>query len=75
MSTQTQIESFDVKSSDKEKSFAEVVFNLPLKKAFTYNIPPNLLGKVLVGMRRYLNLLLRIRQGVEANLELLEYRH
>ena len=51
MSTQTQIESFDVKSSDKEKSFAEVVFNLPLKKAFTYNIPPNLLGKVLVGMR------------------------
>ena len=51
MSTQTQIESFDVKSSDKEKSFAEVVFNLPLKKAFTYNIPPNHLRKDMVGMR------------------------
>ncbi len=33
------------------KPYAEVVFNLPLKEAFTYIIPPELLGKVRVGMR------------------------
>ncbi|MBC8288649.1 MAG: primosomal protein N' [Nitrospinae bacterium] len=38
-------------SSPAVKPFAEVVFNLPLKEAFTYIIPPQFLGKVLVGMR------------------------
>ena len=51
MSTQTQIESFDPKHSGDEKTFAEVVFNLPLKDAFTYKIPPQFLGKVQIGMR------------------------
>ena len=51
MSTQTQIESFHAKPSVEENSFAEVVFNLPLKEAFTYIIPPQFLGKVQVGMR------------------------
>ena len=31
--------------------FAEVVFNLPIKEAFTYIIPPQFLGKVSIGMR------------------------
>ena len=51
MSTQTQIKSFNEKSSGDEKPFAEVVFNLPLKGAFTYIIPPQFLGKVMIGMR------------------------
>jgi primosomal protein N' (replication factor Y) len=38
-------------SSHTDKQFAEVVFNLPLKEAFTYIIPPELQGKVRVGMR------------------------
>ena len=52
MNTQTQmeIESFDAKAST-EKPYAEVVFNLPLRDPFTYIIPPQLLGKVRVGMR------------------------
>ena len=53
MNTQTQIEieAFDAKPPPVEKQFAEVVFNLPLKGAFTYTIPPEFLGKVRVGMR------------------------
>lgn len=31
--------------------YADVVFNLPLKEAFTYQIPPTMLGIVKLGMR------------------------
>ena len=51
MKIQTEIDSINEKPSCKEKPFAEVVFNLPIKEAFTYTIPPDLLGKVQVGMR------------------------
>ena len=34
-----------------KKPYAEVTFNLPLKEVFTYEIPPEFLGKVEVGMR------------------------
>ncbi len=48
--TQVEIESFEP-SSPVVKQFAEVVFNLPLPDPFTYIIPPQLQGKVQVGMR------------------------
>ncbi len=51
MKIQTEIDSFSEKPSGNAKPFAEVVFNLPIKEAFTYTIPPDLLGKVQVGMR------------------------
>ena len=51
MKIQTEIDSINEKPSCKEKPFAEVVFNIPIKEAFTYTIPPDLLGKVQVGMR------------------------
>ncbi len=51
MNIQTEIDSFSEKPSGNAKPFAEVVFNLPLREAFTYKIPPQLLGKVRVGMR------------------------
>ncbi len=51
MNTQTQIEIKSFEANPSPAQFAEVVFNLPLKEAFTYTIPPELLGKVRIGMR------------------------
>ncbi len=51
MNIQTEIDSLSEKPSGNAKPFAEVVFNLPLREPFTYKIPPQLLGKVRVGMR------------------------
>ncbi|MZH01916.1 MAG: primosomal protein N', partial [Nitrospinae bacterium] len=50
MNTHVQ-SSLEIPSSPAVKQFAEVVFNLPLKEAFTYTIPPHFLGKVQIGMR------------------------
>ena len=50
MNTHVQ-SSLKIPSSPAVKQFAEVVFNLPLKEAFTYTIPSKFLGKVLIGMR------------------------
>jgi primosomal protein N' (replication factor Y) (superfamily II helicase) len=47
---QIEIESLSAQSS-REKPYAEVVFNLPIKEPFTYKIPPEFSGKVKVGMR------------------------
>ena len=41
--------SLEIPSSPAQ--FAEVVFNLPLKEAFTYTIPSQFMGKVQIGMR------------------------
>ncbi len=43
--------SLEIVSSSSPARFVEVVFNLPLKEAFTYTIPTELLGKARVGMR------------------------
>ena len=51
MNTKTQLEIESFESNPSPAQFAEVVFNLPLREAFTYKIPPQLLGKVRVGMR------------------------
>ena len=48
---QREIETIESNPSANEKLFAEVVFNLPIKEAFTYIIPPQFQGKVSIGMR------------------------
>lgn len=67
MNTQTEINSFNAQST-REKPFAEVVFNLPIKEPFTYKIPPEFAGKVQVGMRVFVSFGRRRITGYVVNL-------